>query len=72
MDLYHPKFDEESQRGDMMMNTRILWQELWGRAIDPRAEIIRPALERVNRAHSDFDPTLKDRLSEVRATSRAR
>jgi hypothetical protein len=72
VDLYRPKFDEESQRGDMMMNTRILWQELWGRAIDPRAEIIRPAVERVNRAHSDFDPTLKDRLAEVLATSRAR
>jgi len=72
VDLYRPKFDEESQRGDMMMNTRILWQELWGRAIDPRAEIIRPAVERVNRAHSDFDPTLKDRLAEVRATSRSK
>ena len=68
VDLYRPKFDEESQRGDMMANTRLLWRELWGRAIDPRAEIIRPAIERVNRAHSDFDPTLKDRLSEVRVS----
>jgi len=70
VDLYRPKFDEESHRGDMMANTRILWRTLWGRDIDPRAEIIRPAVERVNRAHSDFDPTLKDRLAEVRAKYR--
>jgi hypothetical protein len=65
VDLYRPKFDEESQRGDMLANTRILWRELWGHDIDPRAEIIRPAIERTNRALSDFDPTLKDRLREV-------
>ena len=68
VDLYRPKFDEETQRGDMMMNTRLLWRELWGRDIDPRAEIIRPAVERTNRAHSDFDPTLKDRLATVAST----
>lgn len=65
VDLYRPRFDEERQVGDMLMNTRILWRELWGRDIDPRVEIIRPAIERINRAHSDFDPTLKDRLREV-------
>ncbi len=65
VDLYRPRFDEERQVGDMLMNTRILWRELWGRDIDPRVEIIRPAIERINRAHSDFDPTLKDRLYEV-------
>jgi hypothetical protein len=67
VDLYRPKFDEESQRGDMLLNTRILWRELWARDIDPRAEIIRPSIERANRAHSDFDPTLKARLAEVGA-----
>lgn len=65
VDLYRPKFDEESQRGDMLMNTRLLWRELWGRDLDPRAEVIRPAIERINRAHSDFDPTLKERLTAV-------
>ncbi len=65
VDLYRPKFDEESQRGDMLLNTRILWRELWGRDIDPRVEIIRPAVARANHAHSDFDPTLKNRLAEV-------
>lgn len=70
VDLYRPKFDEESDRGDMTLNTRILWRTLWGREIDPRKEIIAPALERIRRAHSDFDPTLKDRLAEVRANYR--
>lgn len=65
VDLYRPKFDEESQRGDMLLNTRLLWRELWGRDLDPRAEIIRPAVERANRAHSDFDPTLKEQLRKV-------
>jgi len=66
VDLYRPKFDEETQSGDMTVNTRILWRELWGRDIDPRAEIIRPAVERTNRAHSDFDPTLKGQLANVK------
>ena len=70
VDLYRPKFDEESHRGDMTLNTRILWRTLWGRDIDPRKEIVAPALERIRRAHSDFDPTLKDRLAEVRANYR--
>ncbi len=69
VDLYRPKFDEETQRGDMMANTRLLWQELWGRTIDPRAEIIRPAVERTNRAHSDFDPTLKEQLAKVKLSA---
>lgn len=41
VDLYRPKFDEESARGDMLMNTHILWRELWAKEIDVRARIIR-------------------------------
>ena len=69
VDLYRPKFDEETQRGDMLANTQVLWRELWGREIDPRAEIIRPAVERANRAHSDFDPTLKEQLARVKLSA---
>lgn len=65
VDLYRPKFDEETARGDMMLNTRILWQELWGKSIDVRAAIIRPALLRAEREYQDFDPTLKERLGRI-------
>lgn len=66
VDLYRPKFDEESARGDMMMNTRILWPRLWGKEIDVPARIIRPALERAEREHREADPTLKTRLANLR------
>jgi hypothetical protein len=66
VDLYRPKFDEEIARGDMMANTRLLWQEVWQKEIDVRASIIRPALIRMERKYMDFDPTLKDRLGKVR------
>ncbi|HWN94861.1 MAG TPA: DUF6036 family nucleotidyltransferase [Methylomirabilota bacterium] len=66
VDLYRPKFDEESARGDMLMNTRILWQTLWGKDIDVRARIIRPALERAEREYRAADPNLKTRLANLR------
>ena len=59
----HPT--EETARGDMLLNTRILWQELWGKSIDVRAAIIRPALLRAEREYQDFDPTLKERLGRI-------
>jgi hypothetical protein len=66
VDLYRPKFDEESARGDMMANTKILWQTLWGKEIDVRARIIRPALERTEREYRQIDSSLKDRLGKLR------
>ena len=70
VDLYRPKFDEESARGDMLMNTRILWQTLWGKDIDVRARIIRPALERAEREYREADPTLKTRLANLKLPER--
>lgn len=65
-DLYRPKFDEESARGDMTVNTKILWHALWGKEIDVRARIIRPALERAEREYREIDPSLKARLANLR------
>jgi hypothetical protein len=66
VDLYRPKFDEETARGDMMANTRILWQTLWQKEIDVRAEIIRPALARAQHDYDEGDPTLKSRLANLK------
>ena len=43
VDLFRPGFDEE-QGHDMANNCRRLWPLIFGREIDPRAEIIAPAL----------------------------
>ena len=43
VDLFRPSFDEE-QGHDMTNNCRRLWPLIFGREIDPRAEIIAPAL----------------------------
>jgi len=43
VDLFRPGFDEE-QGHDLANNCRRLWPLIFGREIDPRAEIIAPAL----------------------------
>ena len=70
VDLYRPKFDEESVRGDMLMNTRLVWQTLWGKDIDVRARIIRPALERSEHEYLAVDPALKTRLANLKLPER--
>lgn len=50
VDLYRPNFDE-SMVGDITTNTRILWQELWGRDINVRSEIIAPAIALRDRSY---------------------
>jgi len=70
VDLYRPKFDEESTRGDMLLNTKTLWQTLWKKEIDVRERIIRPALERAERERRAQDPTLKTRLANLRLPDR--
>jgi hypothetical protein len=66
VDLYRPKFDEETSRGDMFANTRELWKELWNKEIDVRAAIIRPALARAAHDYEPPDPNLKTRLANLK------
>lgn len=66
VDLYRPKFDEEGSTTDIFANTRRLWRTLWGKEIDVRTQIIRPALERVRHDYEQGDPELKARLTNLR------
>jgi hypothetical protein len=66
VDLYRPKFDEETARGDMLLNTRELWKILWNKEIDVRAAIIRPALEHSLHDPIPADPALKTRLANLK------
>jgi hypothetical protein len=65
VDLDRPKFDEEFAQGDMLLNTVLIWQTLWGKGIDVRTRIIRPALERAEREYREIDPSLKKRLGNL-------
>ena len=65
VDLYRPNFDEELS-GDITTNTRVLWQELWGKDMDVRKEIIAPARERIMKGYAP-DLARRDYKAELRA-----
>jgi hypothetical protein len=67
VDLYRPKFEEETARGDMFANTRELWKILWNKEIEVRAAIIRPALARLTHDYDPPDPNLKNRLANLKS-----
>jgi len=67
VDLFRPSFDEE-QGHDMANNCRRLWPLIYGREIDPRTEIIAPALAIRKAGYGeptrDYKQELRDALRE--------
>jgi len=55
VDLFRPAFDEETA-GDITANTGIMWEDIFGRSIDVRREIIAPALARLRAGYADDLP----------------
>lgn len=64
VDLFRPGFDEEMV-GDIKTNTRVLWQELWGKDIDVGQEIIKPARIRILKGYAP-DMARRDFKAELR------
>jgi len=64
VDLFRPGFDEE-MIGDITTNTAVLWQELWGRNINVRQEIIAIAIARRNKGYEPDIPR-RDYKAELR------
>jgi hypothetical protein len=64
VDLFRPSFDEE-QGHDMANNCRRLWPMIYGREIDPRAEIIAPALQKRREGYGEPTRDYKGYLREA-------
>ena len=64
VDLFRPDFDEE-QGHDMANNCRRLWPLIYGREIDPRKEIIAPALQRRREGYGEPARDYKQELREA-------
>jgi hypothetical protein len=64
VDLFRPSFDEE-QGHDLVNNCKRLWPLIFGREIDPRAEIIAPALEERRRGYGEPTRDYKNELREA-------
>src|SRR5205814_10503234 len=64
VDLFRPSFDEE-QGHDLANTCRRLWPLIYGREIDPRREIIAPALQKRKAGYGDPLPDYKQELREI-------
>jgi hypothetical protein len=68
VDLFRPSFDEE-QGHDLANNCRRLWPLIYGGEIDPRKEIIAPALEERRKGYGE--PT-RNYIQELREVAEGR
>ena len=64
VDLFRPSFAEE-QGHDMAENCRRLWPLLYGHEIDPRKEIIAPALAKRKAGYGQGRPDYKQELRDA-------
>lgn len=64
VDLFRPSFDEE-QGHDMANNCRRLWPLIFGREIDPRTEIIAPALQKRREGYGEPTRDYKQELRDA-------
>ncbi|MBI4024622.1 MAG: hypothetical protein HY360_06545 [Verrucomicrobia bacterium] len=64
VDLFRPGFDEENA-SDMIIATRRLWRHFFKRDIDPRVEIIAPALQRRRDGYGEPTRDFKRELLEI-------
>ena len=69
VDLFRPSFDEE-QGHDMTNNCRRLWPLMYGREIDPRKEIIAPALAKRKAGYGEASDDHKQELRDALRTDR--
>ena len=70
VDLFRPGFDEE-QGHDMAGNCRRLWPLIYGRELDPRTEIIAPALQKRREGYGEPTRDYKRELREAAKSYRA-
>lgn len=64
VDLFRPAFDEEKSR-DLSANCQKLWPIIFGREIDPRKEIIAPALSKRRAGYGEPTKDYKSNLNDL-------
>ena len=66
VDIYRPGFDESST-ANPLRNTVSLWQKLYGKTIDVREQIIKPALIRRTKGFAESRTDYKSQLRKISA-----